>query len=269
MLRILAVLVSSIAVLVCFSATADTPGRPYSYIVPTADSQYFLAMLPRSMKSREAASKWFVILGDTEKERIQKPLTLSGLYRDDGSVNPVWAIDWYAFGVQPLSDGIHMVRPGQWAIPPDSEAVAFFANGKLIRSYSVGQLVDNLRDMPHSVSHFTWRFFENLNDRDKRYTIVTKEKKHYVFDVTTGEIIFSGEAPGVVMPSGVLFWGVMQPIYTGVYAPRELTIIDRIKFEESRSNTNSLFAVGIMTLGCLFWLRRRMSIKSNRNATQS
>ena len=123
-----------------------------------------------------------------ERQNSRITYTQSGLYRNDGSSTPIWTVTWYAHNVEPLSDGVHLVRPGPWASSSNSEAVAFFAKGKLIRSYTVRDLVADPDLMPHSVSHFKWRSYEHLNDHEKTYTIETKHGERYKFDVTTGDI---------------------------------------------------------------------------------
>ena len=42
--------------------------------------------------------------------------TQSGLYRNDGSRDPLWTFDWYAYNVDVAADGVHLVRHGALAI---------------------------------------------------------------------------------------------------------------------------------------------------------
>jgi hypothetical protein len=168
-------------------ALADSVKLPYSYVKPTPDGKHLFVMIsPRSPE--DDASAWIESTGQ-EIRRIRNAFKQSGLYLNDGSATPIWTVNWYAYDVAPLSDGVHLVRPGPWASSSDSEAVAFFANGKLVRSYTVGDLVAVPALMPHSVSHFTWRSEEHLNDQYKTYTIKTKHGERYTIDVTTGQIL--------------------------------------------------------------------------------
>ena len=121
---------------------------------------------------------------------------------------------WYAYNVKPLSDGIHLVRPGPWATSERSEAVAFFANGKLIRKYTVGDLVRFPSMMSRSPSHSRWRDQKQLNDTAKTYRIVTKYKEDYLFDVTTGAIISSSSLmPWISTGIGVFFLSIILLFY--------------------------------------------------------
>lgn len=62
----------------------------------------------------------------TEIPQIRKTYPKSGLYKNDGSTLPVWTVEWFAQEVEPLSDGIHIVRCGPWASSPFTQAVTFF-----------------------------------------------------------------------------------------------------------------------------------------------
>ena len=97
-------------------------------------------------------------------------------------------------GVQLTPDGIHLIRPGPWAwlredkTPDlDVEAVTFFANGRLLRTYRVGELVDDPGRVERSVSHYRWEQ-EGRVSGDFEYTITTLDGNRFVFDVRTGEI---------------------------------------------------------------------------------
>lgn len=234
---------------------ADMPAPRYSYKQLTSDRQFLFVMLSPSAQSDMGAASMLRDLSSSDLREIRKTFTRSGLYRNDGSSSPIWTVDWYAKGAQPLSDGIHLVRPGQWAGSYGSEAVAFFANSKLIRSYSVSELVANPKDMPHTISHFTWRAYEKLNEQYKRYTIVTKEKKHYVFDVTTGEVIFSGVAPGETLPSGVAIDLALSATSFGAYSSSEVPVVNTISVANYRWILDALLSLGIIVLGWLLWRR--------------
>jgi hypothetical protein len=120
---------------------------------------------------------------------IRSKYAQSGLYPNDGSTTPIWTVDWYA-GVELLSDGVHLVRGGSlWAGPSEKEAVAFFASGKLLRSFTIGELYSPL--ISSSDSRITWLYDSHLNYEKKTYTMKTKHLVRYTFDVTTGQLMSS------------------------------------------------------------------------------
>lgn len=168
-------------------AVADSEATPTSYTKPTPDGLHLFVMISRYDKAPEIRNS-------------RSTYTQSGLYRNDGSSTPIWTVDWYADNVEPLSDGVHLVRPSPWVYSSNSEAVAFFAKGKLIRSYTVRDLVAYSDLMPHSVYRFEWRSYKHLNDQEKTYTIETKHGERYTFDVTTGDISSSFSPPSSFSP---------------------------------------------------------------------
>lgn len=71
-------------------------------------------------------------------------------------------------------------------------ALGFFENGVLLRSYRIDELVRNMEVVTYSVSMASWenssaRVFDSDNNT---LTIVTLDDITYVFDITTGEIIY-------------------------------------------------------------------------------
>jgi hypothetical protein len=128
-----------------------------------------------------------------EIREIRRVYTRSGMYRNDGSTEPLWTVDWYAHGVQLTPDGMHLIRPGPWAWLRDDkpdldvEAVSFFANGRLLRTYRVGELVDDSGRVERSVSHYRWEKEERVSG-EFEYMITTIDGNRFVFDVRTGEI---------------------------------------------------------------------------------
>src|SRR5262249_28255328 len=110
---------------------------------------------------------------------IRRLYTRSGMYRNDGSAEPLWTVDWYAHSVELTPDGVHLIRLGPWAWLRDDktpdldvEAVSFFASGRLLRTYRVGELVDDPGRMKRSVSHYRWEQ-EGRVSGEFEYTITT------------------------------------------------------------------------------------------------
>ena len=85
--------------------------------------------------------------------------------------------------------------------PTVSQTIAFgfFENGVLLRVYRIDELVRNMNVVTYSVTTASW---ENWNERNfdasnNTLTIVTRDDITYVFDITTGEIIYDtvGDTP--------------------------------------------------------------------------
>ena len=169
--------------------SADTVMPPISYSKMTSDGNFIFVML---ISEQEASYRRYV-------DELRTIYPESGLYPNDNSLIPLWTVKWHARSVEPLSDGIHLIRRGPWATSSDSEAIAFFSNGVLLKSYSVSDLVSFPWLMPRTASHFRWRLSEHLIEDKKQYEILTKHYEHYLFDVTTGEIISQFRVPRLIL----------------------------------------------------------------------
>jgi len=185
---------------------ADQETGTYQYAMESADKKYIFVML------RGCSSDGSVDLYDSEK------YPESGLYLNDGSAAPLWTVDWCGYVLLP-SDGIHIVRKGPWARTREGysvEAITFFADGKLLKSYRVCDLVTIPWLLQHSSSHYEWQRLIPAEEGAQSFSIqflnggsysagsgvVFDESAHtmriatlqgdtYLFDVNTGEILSS------------------------------------------------------------------------------
>ena len=155
-------------------ARGDSEREPYTYTKLSPNGQYL-----------------FVMLAPGKESEGEIPYFVSGLYFNDASTTPLWTVDWYAFSVNVLSDGVHLIRWGPWATDTWDEALTFFANGKVLRSYNISDLIDTTLGLDKSVSHFYWINQERTNIHENNHTLAlaTISDEKYTFDYTTGEII--------------------------------------------------------------------------------
>jgi hypothetical protein len=174
-------------------ALADSPARPRSYKEVAPGGKYVFVMIAPGTVEDEVR-RWNEETAGGIRE-IRRVYTRSGMYRNDGSAEPLWTVDWYARGVHLTPDGVHLIRPGPWAwlrddkTPDlDCEAVSFFAHGRLHRTYRVGELVDDPGRFERSVSHYRWRQ-EGQVSGEFEFTITTLDGNRFLFDVRTGEIV--------------------------------------------------------------------------------
>lgn len=126
-------------------AFADQEGSLPSYTVETADKKHIFVML----------TPFDAAHGFTEKNIL---FNRSGIYLNDGSTTPVWAVDWFANIYLP-NGGEYVLRRGRWARYSncyEEEAFSFVTRGEVIKVYRVKDLVDFPWLLPHSVSHYKW-----------------------------------------------------------------------------------------------------------------
>ncbi len=161
------------------------PPRSYKEVLPSGKF-IFVMLVPKDAWNYDQSIR---------NSEVHPDYTRSGMYRNDGSTEPIWTVEWYSHGVDLAQDGVHLIRPGPWAwlrenTPAlDVEAVSFFANGQLLRTYQVGELVNNPGSFQQTVSHYWWQREGRLTG-EYEYTIMTLDGNRFVFDVRTGEIVF-------------------------------------------------------------------------------
>ena len=201
-------LIIGLLIIIAPPSFCDSISPPYSYREETPDKRHVFIMISEQEGRKYFGYKQFqqdlkddphsdsfggapAPFGNPfSKESIDilEAYSQSGLYQNNGSTNPLWTVDWYAYDVKPLSDAVHLVRPGPWASAYNDPAVSFYKNGSLLRTHTVNELVADPKSLPHSVSHFEWRKETKLDDDKKRYRIVTLSGERYRFNVTTGRI---------------------------------------------------------------------------------
>lgn len=196
------------------SAFADSPAPPRSYKEVAPGGKYVFVMIaPGTVE--DDVRRWNEETAAGIRE-IRRVYTRSGMYRNDGSAEPLWTVDWYAHGVYVTPDGVHLIRPGPWAwlqrdrMPAlDVEALSFFANGRLLRTYKVAELVDDSARVERSVSHYRWQQ-EGRVSGEFEYTLTTLDGNRFVFDIRTGEITSASRVGRV---SQWVWWAVSGSLF--------------------------------------------------------
>jgi len=194
-------------------AIADKESPKSTYTTKSPGGEYLFVMLspyPFEDETRLYTEEWA-----KELRGIQSKYSESGLYRNDGSADALWTVDWFAHKVEVSADGIHLVRWGPWSSHSRMEAVSFFANGKLLKSYRINQLVDLPFLMPRSASHFRWAKSQSMNDTNKSYELITYDGGRFGFDIASGEIVTSFRTPrwgfmALVVISSIVVWRIRK-----------------------------------------------------------
>jgi hypothetical protein len=167
----------------------------------------WLASPPTALAQREAPSRSFtqvageyvfVMLAEDAAPLASstgKTYPSSGLYPNDGSAEPLWTVDWYAAEVYPSSDGHHLAemgsRPALKGKTRDLSlrAVAFYEDGKLVKEYDIGDVVQQPDVLPKTTTHFDWRRQVVFDDRAGRLAIRTLDGQTFEFEMATGRIM--------------------------------------------------------------------------------
>lgn len=183
------------------AADLPDPTHPVTYSTPSPDGKYLFVMLapPSDDPARNP--------DNTEQAKdLRRKYPASGLYRNDGSTTPVWTADWYAYGVFPADDGVHLVRedsPSRMLasfvakrLPEETvreqlagPALSFVADGKVLKTYTIGELVARPDELPCSVKHVLWMAGGMITRDGRRFVLLTQDSQQVVFDLDTGAVV--------------------------------------------------------------------------------
>lgn len=158
---------------------ADREAPPFPYIVQAEMGQFYFRMVP----GKGYAYK----LTNGKKDEL--------LWKTEG---------WYSMRVFLASDGIHLVRLGDWPRgqrPTEKHlAVAFYKNGTLLKSYSTKDLIEDYSQVQKSISHYLYLMEGEdklglYSGRDKKlrfydgvFKLTTIDGIEYKFNIETGKI---------------------------------------------------------------------------------
>jgi hypothetical protein len=177
-----------VSLLLSQSSRADEPMSPYSLAVASRSGRCFFKMVPYKGELQE---KKYVI--------TREAFGVAYTFDMDGNFKELWKTSgWYSFEAFLSDDGQYLVRMGPWNGGHEPKkgdlAVAFYKNGKLLKEYSVVDLVKDKSKIQATVSHYFWL------DRamgpgagpglewDNVFHLKTIDGIMYQFDATTGEI---------------------------------------------------------------------------------
>jgi hypothetical protein len=176
---------------------------PPSYAESVANGKYLLVMfdnrdvdteLSRRPKEEHAAIR-----------AIYAAYPTSGLYRNDGTHEPVWTLFEYVDrGTAWVSPGgeYMVVQPTSRRNYPKLEIVRFYRDGRHVRDRLLDELVEHPEWIPIEIQkdgtyfmalcgHPSWIISERtqFDDKTLQVNLVTKEGKQFTFDIATGDIL--------------------------------------------------------------------------------
>jgi len=169
----------SFALLMSLNVYADSPAPNEAYQASSANGMYLIDMKPE-------AGGWG---GYGEG---------GGTAFRSGLADPkeaLWQLGFFSSEVILTNDGKHLITFGPWASNMSDLAISFYQDGKELKSYSIGDLIEDETKLMRTVSHFFWRFpagppgFDGLSGDQLTFTLSLIDGGAYVFDVTTGEVL--------------------------------------------------------------------------------
>jgi hypothetical protein len=177
------------------SVLAYTAAPARSFAKVTADGRFVFVMLTPHFDGQSATP---------EEKELRRKYPKGGLYANDGKRRCLWAVDWYADTVYPASDGIHVVRVyphrGYWlggssrgdqqARLGRFEALALYSKGRLVRAYTLGELIDTGRFSDEQLNTwFHWFDKAELNEKSNTVLVQAATGEQVVVDYRSGEVV--------------------------------------------------------------------------------
>lgn len=108
----------------------------------------------------------------------------------DGTEQEIWSVPVYAAGAALTNDGKHLIVFGPWASKTSDLAVAFYLEGRELKSYQVKDLIEDEMKLQHTVSHFFWASGGGKFSEDEtRWTLTLIDSRSVTFNPATGERI--------------------------------------------------------------------------------
>jgi hypothetical protein len=176
------------------------PARSFAKL--TADGRFVFVMLTPNFDANHAPA---------EEKDLRRKYATGGMYANDGTGRRLWAVDWYGDNVHPASDGVHVARVhdirGHWlggesrdaqlARVNQFEALALYAEGRLVRQYSLGELIDTSRFTHGQLNiWFRWLQKAELDEAAGTLTVEAITGQRVAVDYRSGEIISQEGASG-------------------------------------------------------------------------
>lgn len=163
-------------------ATADSIAVPMSYTVKVGNGEQYI----------------FVMLGEGKiMSKSGKDYPKSGLYKNDGSITPIWTVDFYSHLTYVTSEGKYLVEMGPWPElnknrEPDTSFIAFslYEKGKKYNDFTIKEFISFPSALQKSVSHYEWLKDISFNSEKGQLKILTTQFDYYVIDVRTGNYLF-------------------------------------------------------------------------------
>ena len=167
------------------AARALSMADPTSYYENSPDGRFVYVMLvPWEFEQRsDPTTSWAA-----KSREIRAKWPKSGLYKNDGSREPLWAVEGYYRSMWLASDGDHAVF---WnpAWNPDTPVFTFVAGGHILRTYRGEDLIGPRGRLKGSWHNWGSMKSEQLNDESLMFRVETEDRDVFWFDMRTGERI--------------------------------------------------------------------------------
>ena len=191
MKRILSTLIFFYAITFLFTSDAYACYAPhFPWEVVFEDTNRIFYMTPDYIDLQE----W----PPDQRKMLEERMSIkSGLYYNKTPLVNIYYVDEYFHsGLYFSDDGVYFAEINWFGY---ADAVRFFKNGSLIKSYPANDLLKDRSKGWSTTAGFLWIEEREFDQQKNALTVVTKDERTYVFDITTGAIT-SRSGGGVSTP---------------------------------------------------------------------
>ncbi len=118
-----------------------------------------------------------------------KPYPVSGLYKNDGSVEPLWQVEWVGSLVRITQDGRYLAQIGSSAYSLDEMAVTFFDRGKSIKTLRVTDFIKPSEEPKAGMAGYAWNLEIAFDDKRGLLRITTLKGEVLYYSMATGQVV--------------------------------------------------------------------------------
>lgn len=186
-LVVIALLTLPHAAFACSTPT-HPPGWNGSYKVVSPDGQYVLVMLDGVYEEPVAGAAPDIV----EQNRLLSKYPASGLYRSDGSNNPLWTTGYISLQAEVAIslDGRHMVLWDKYPFYTET-ALVVYEDGRLLTGYALDNFVLEPEELPKPGIGTDWVASYSFDEKLRLLYLETTNKERYIISLHTGKIISS------------------------------------------------------------------------------
>lgn len=121
-----------------------------------------------------------------------KAYPVSGLYKNDGSVEPLWQVERVGSRVRVTQDGRYLAQIGGSVYSLDAMAVIFFDRGKPIRTLKVSDFIKPFEEPKAKMAGYAWNQGIAFDDKRGLLRIRTLNGEVLYYSMATGQLVEPG-----------------------------------------------------------------------------
>jgi hypothetical protein len=157
--------------------------------------------------------QWIDGIRDKQKWKLIEKKSAEQLYEFE-------AEDLGSMTVLVSDDGLNLITVDDWSqrqASDELDVLSFYRQGKIIKRYTLKEILNSTDNIQRSASHFSWFFkSDDLVINDSKFRLTTFELTNYTFDTTNGEILKKERDP-ILSEDTLYIYGKIKELGNGLY----------------------------------------------------